>query len=168
MRSRSRKVPNLIWDRALSNLPRKRRKKERRAEGEGGREREREGTRNIGYASFAAPGTYDSVAATRKRSLSCYIRNERTLLKTKNGKKRERGKRERRRERERDVVRSTGFPTEFTLRCIPRRCGPHAANASVGGQGGMYARGGRISIGGECGPRIAVRYKVTLRGARSL
>lgn len=29
-----------------------------------------------------------------------------------------------------------GLPTGFTLRCIPRRCGPHAVNRSECGRGG--------------------------------
>lgn len=80
------------------------------------------------------------VAVTRKRSLSYYIKNEDSPLKTKNveveEKKRGGGREgEREKERGRNVMRSMGLPTEFTLRCILRRCGSHAANISRGWTG---------------------------------
>lgn len=88
---------------------------------------------------------------TRKRSLSCYIRNEDSSLKTKNGEKNgvekdegEGRKKRGRKRRDRNVVRSMGLPTGFTLRCIPRRCGPHAANISVGSEGDGYSAAANV------------------------
>lgn len=110
---------------------------------------------------------YSSVAAIRKRSLSCYIRNEDSPLKTKTGEKKERegkkGERERETRARWDSLRG--------LFCGASR--GDAASMSVWARDGQDdiagATGGKgveIQRRSECGPRIAVISNFTGESAQ--
>lgn len=109
---------------------------------------------SIRCAPFETPSTYNSVAATRKRSLSCYIRNEDSPLKTKNGEteKKEWGEEKREGEKERRKTSCARWDSLRGLLCgaSPRRCGPHATNISAdeeqagGGTEGGYSTAANV------------------------
>lgn len=110
---------------------------------------------------------------TRKRSLSCYIRNEDSPLKTKNGEKNavekkeeEGGEGERKREGGRgetgtsSCARWDSTPYGVYFAVHPAAMRPACGEYKRGERGGGGTDRGRwIFSSGECGPRIAVRYK---------